>query len=206
MILAPRSEIAGRTGCTSVIHIGDSTSVGMVSPLVVPDQSKRLEAQYARIGVFDVHIDALGGRAVKETRLAGEVSGYDAALAARAAGFHGCWVFALGTNDAANVGLGSGPGPRARIELLLSVAGTDPALFVDVRTTTFIGDYAEPYMVQWNAALSEAAAFHPNMRIYAWSAEAHDDWYLADGVHYTPQGYAERAARIADALATAFPA
>ncbi len=30
-------------------------------------------------------------------------------------------------------------------------------------------------------------------------------WFVTDGIHYTSRGYRQRAARIADALARAFP-
>jgi hypothetical protein len=44
------------------------------------------------------------------------------------------------------------------------------------------------------------------MRVYDWATVARPSWFISDGIHYTPQGYAERARGIADALALAFPA
>jgi hypothetical protein len=43
------------------------------------------------------------------------------------------------------------------------------------------------------------------MRVYDWAAAAKDRWFIFDGTHYTPRGYAARARRIANALAAAFP-
>ena len=40
-----------RTSCTAVVHIGDSTSVGLMAPL--NDPAERIDAQYARVGVTD---------------------------------------------------------------------------------------------------------------------------------------------------------
>ena len=60
-------------------------------------------------------------------------------------------------------------------------------------------------MEGWNAALSKACARHPNMRVYDWASEVRDDWFASDGIHFNTRGYRERAARIAKALARAFP-
>jgi hypothetical protein len=61
-------------------------------------------------------------------------------------------------------------------------------------------------MALWNQALRQALPRYPNMRVYDWPAVARKSWFIGDGVHYTPNGYAHRAAGIADALAEAFPA
>src|SRR5580704_5488646 len=53
-----------RTSCTSVAHIGDSTSVGMVSATWLPNPAQRLAAQYGDVGVTHALIDASGGRSI----------------------------------------------------------------------------------------------------------------------------------------------
>ena len=42
--------------------------------------------------------------------------------------------------------------------------------------------------------------------MFNWAAMAQTGWFTSDGIHYTSEGSAPRAAAIADALATAFPA
>ena len=61
-------------------------------------------------------------------------------------------------------------------------------------------------MQRWNQALVQACPSYPDMRVYDWAAVAKPSWFIPDGIHYTPQGYAERSRLIADALARAFPA
>jgi hypothetical protein len=61
-------------------------------------------------------------------------------------------------------------------------------------------------MQGWDRALLKACPRYPNMRVYDWSAVARRPWFVPDGIHYTPEGYAHRARMIANALAKAFPA
>ena len=44
------------------------------------------------------------------------------------------------------------------------------------------------------------------MRIYDWRRQVKNGWFISDGIHFTSHGYKQRAKRIADALALAFPA
>ena len=77
-----------RTSCRSVAHIGDSTSVDLISPAVLPDPAQRLAAQYADVGVRHLHVDASGGRSIVE-EMPGQVNGYDVAQAYWNAGLPG---------------------------------------------------------------------------------------------------------------------
>jgi lysophospholipase L1-like esterase len=206
--LAANSAAAGyrlRTSCRSVAHIGDSTSVGMVSAGYLPDPAQRLAAQYADVGVRHAWINAPGGRSMVEA-LPGQVNGYDTARQLASAGFRGCWVIALGTNDTANVSAGSTVGRLARIRELMSAAHGAPVLWVNVKTLDQSGPWAEANMLRWNAALTQACHQYPNLRVFDWSAVARDHWFISDGIHYTPAGYAARARLTARALARAFPA
>jgi lysophospholipase L1-like esterase len=137
--------------------------------------------------------------------LPGQVNGYDTARQMAAAGFHGCWVIALGTNDTANVSVGSNVGRLARIQELMSVAHGAPVLWVNVRTLDPAGPWAESNMQLWNDALTQACRQYPNLRVFDWAAVAHDGWFISDGIHYTSAGYAARARLIARALSRAFP-
>jgi hypothetical protein len=192
------------TSCRSVAHIGDSTSVGLVSPLDLPDPAQRLAAQYAGVGVRHTLIDASGGRSMVE-EMPGQVNGYDTARNLVSQGFRGCWVIALGTNDTANVSVGSGVGRMARIQELMSVAHGAPVMWVNVKTLDSSGPWSEANMRLWNDTLLQACHQYPNLRIFDWASAAQDGWFISDGVHYTPAGYAARAHLIAGALARAFP-
>jgi hypothetical protein len=197
---------AGPAGplCRSVVHVGDSTTVDLISPAMLPDSAQRLAARYAAVGVTSLHVNASGGRSIVE-ELPGQVNGYDAARAYWNEGFRGCWVFALGTNDAANVAAGSRVGLTARIERMMSVAHGEPVLWVNTHTQLSTGPWAESNEQAWDSALVRALAQYPNMRIFNWAAVARPDWFLSDGIHYNSAGCAARAAAIADALARAFP-
>ena len=185
-------------------HIGDSTSVGLVSPLDLPDPAQRLAAQYRDVRVRRSWIDASGGRSMVE-EMPGQVNGYDTARAMVSRGFRGCWVIALGTNDTANVSVGSNAGRMARIQELMSVAHGAPVMWVNVKTLDPSGPWSEANMRLWNDTLLQACRQYPNLRIFDWAAAARDGWFISDGIHYTPAGYAARARLIARALARAFP-
>jgi hypothetical protein len=177
----------------------------MVSPGSLPDPAQRLAAQYHDVGVRQVRIDASGGRSIVE-QLAGQLNGYRVASGWYQAGFRGCWVFALGTNDTANVSVGSPIGLAARIQEMMSAVHGEPVMWVNAETALSSGPWSQANMKLWNDALVAACTTYPNMRIFNWAAMVQPGWHLPDGVHYTPAGYAIRARAIAQALATAFPA
>jgi hypothetical protein len=208
LVASPRSaSVSGdaRTSCSSVAHIGDSTSVGMVSDAWLPDASQRLAAQYRDVGVRQVLIDASGGRSIVE-ELAGQQNGYRVASAYYRAGFRGCWVIALGTNDAANVAAGSSVGMLTRVREMMAAVHGEPVLWVNAQTDLTSGPWSEANMQIWNKTLVQASKLYPNMRIFDWAGLVQPGWHLPDGIHYTSAGYAIRATAIARALASAFPA
>jgi len=177
----------------------------MVSLESLPDPAQRLAAQYHDVGVRHVWINASGGRSIVE-QLPGQLNGYRVASGWYQAGFRGCWVFALGTNDAANVFTGSPVGLAARITEMMSAAHGEPVMWVNAQTDLSSGPWSEAHMRSWNDALVAACKAYPNMRIFNWAAMVQPGWHLRDGIHYTSAGYAIRAHAIARALATAFPA
>jgi len=194
-----------RTSCSSVVHIGDSTSDGLVSPDYLPDRSERIQARYEDVGAQTVYTDITGARSVVEV-LPGTTNAYDAAKHLIRTGFSGCWVLALGTNDTADVAVGSNVGLAARIAEMMRVTKGEPVMWVNVISLLHSGPYAEANMLKWDAALMQACARFPNMRVFNWSALAKPSWFINDGIHYTSAGYAKRALDIADGLAMAFPA
>ena len=205
----PVSPLAGtapaRTSCRAVVHLGDSTSDGLVSPDYLPDPAQRLAAQYGRVGVTRLIPEISGGRSVVET-IEGQPNAYTVAQQLVRGGYRGCWVLALGTNDTADVVVGSSVSRAARIERMMSVTGGQPVMWVNVRSLLSSGPYAESEMQLWDSALLQACARYPDMRVYDWAAAVQDGWFIADGIHFTSAGYAARARLIARALAAAFPA
>jgi peptidoglycan/LPS O-acetylase OafA/YrhL len=216
--VAPKSSAAGpaaivpalptpppRTSCASVVHIGDSTSEGLISSDYEPNPANRIPARYADVGVKHSIMKIVGATSVIES-LPGTPNAYDMASQVKQSGFNGCWVLALGTNDTADVYVGSNVGRLARIQKMMNLIGNQPVMWVEVSSLLSTGPYSEQNMELWNQALQQAQAQYPNMRIYNWPAVAQRSWFINDGIHYTTIGYAHRATAIADALAEAFPA
>jgi peptidoglycan/LPS O-acetylase OafA/YrhL len=194
-----------RSSCRSVVHIGDSTSDGLVSPDYLPDPRQRIAAQYAQVGATRLITEISGGRSIVETT-GGQQNAYTVAQQLVKDGYRGCWVLALGTNDTADVYVGSAVSQAARIQRMMSLIGNQPVMWVNVTSLLTSGPYAESQMRLWNSALIQACARYPDMRVYDWAAAAQSSWFIADGIHYTSAGYAARAHLIAQALAAAFPA
>ena len=202
----PKSQQpAVKTSCEQVVHIGDSTSIGLMSPDYQPDRSKWIDAQYRKVGVRTVDTDILGARSIVE-RWHNQPNAQDAVHARISTGYRGCWVIAMGINEAANQAVGSPVTSRQRIDLIMNEIGPQPVLWLTSRTLNTAGPYANRGMQKWNQALVEACGRYPNMRVYDWAGQVKDSWYIDDGIHFTTKGYAERGHRIARALATAYPA
>jgi peptidoglycan/LPS O-acetylase OafA/YrhL len=195
-----------RSSCKAVVHIGDSTSEGLTSAEYLPLESQRIEAQYADVGVKEVHFEISGARSIEE-QFEGEPNAREVVEAWKAEGFKGCWVLALGTNDAADVFVGSAVDDLERVEKMMTAIGDEPVLWVNVRSIVESGDpYAEENMKEWDKTLVAACTRYPNMRIYNWAKDVKDEWFIEDGIHFTSPGYAARSELIAHALAHAFPA
>jgi peptidoglycan/LPS O-acetylase OafA/YrhL len=204
-LAATRVKPSTHTSCRAVAHFGDSTSEGLDSSDYLPDPAQRIGAQYARVGVRDAHLEITGATSIVET-LTGGTNAYQVAQGLASDGYRGCWVIALGTNDTADVYVGSSVSLSARIKRMMSVIGDQPVMWVNVKSLVSSGPYSESDMENWNRALLQACAKYPNMRIYDWAAVARDSWFIDDGIHYTSPGYAARSHLIANALAEAFPA
>jgi peptidoglycan/LPS O-acetylase OafA/YrhL len=200
----PSATAATKTSCRAVVHIGDSTSEGLILPDYLPNPKLRIPAQYRDVGVKKVVIEISGARSIVEV-LPGQINGYQIARGLVRNGYRGCWVFALGTNDTANVSIGSTVSRAARIKEMMSVANGEPVMWVNLRSLVQAGPYSESNMRLWNQALLHACARYPNLRIYNWASVVHDSWYISDGIHFTSEGYANRSRLIARALAQAFP-
>jgi hypothetical protein len=195
------------TSCTGVVHIGDSTSEGLISSDYEPNPANRIPARYADVGVQHSIMKIVGATSIVES-LPGTPNAFKMAQQVKASGFNGCWVLALGTNDTADVAVGSEVGRAQRIDQMMKLIGNQPVMWVEVLSLLNSGPYSEQNMLAWDTALKQEAPKYPNMRVYNWPAVAalHKSWFINDGIHYTSFGYKERGMDIADALAEDFPA
>jgi peptidoglycan/LPS O-acetylase OafA/YrhL len=200
-----RAAPPGHSSCRAVIHIGDSTSEGLTSHEYLPHRYERIEARYADVGATVQHYEISGARSIYET-YEGEPNAEEVARRWKGGGYRGCWVLALGTNDAADVYVGSNIGVKERIARMMAAVGEQPVLWVNVESLVRSGPYAEQNMQRWDDALLEACPYYPNMRVFDWASAAQDDWFIEDGIHFTSPGYKARSLLIARALASAFPA
>jgi len=202
-VTAPTPKEAAQTACTQVIHVGDSTSLSLVSKSYIPLPEDRLDARYRAVGVELFVPQISGGRAIVE-KLNGHPSAYEVVAAKIDTGYKGCWVFAIGMGDSATI-FGNVPGLSKRIDWMMNAAQGRPVLWTTNKTLLTKGPYRNDHMQSWNRALLQACERHDNMRVYDWAAEVQDDWYLLDQIHPNDVGANERARRLAAALAIAFP-
>lgn len=202
-----QAEDSTQSECKAVIHIGDSTSEGLDDPEYLPQENLRIPARYMEVGAKEVHMEVQGATSIEE-RFEGMPNAQEVAANWKAEGFEGCWVLALGTNEAANVAAGSAVTERERIDKMMAIIGSEqPVLWVNVRSLVEAGDpYSKGNMEKWDEELVAACATYSNMRVYDWASDVKDDWFIEDGIHFTSPGYAARAQLIAQALAHAFPA
>jgi peptidoglycan/LPS O-acetylase OafA/YrhL len=204
-LTAKQAADSQKTSCEAVVHIGDSTSEGLDSAEYLPDPKERIENRYAEVGVKETHMEVQGARSIEE-RFEDQPNAQEVAEAWKAEGYKGCWVLALGTNEAADVAAGSSVGLEERIEKMMNIIGDEPVLWVNVKTLPDATEfYAEKGMKEWDEELVKACSRYPTMRIYNWAADVKDAWFINDGIHFTSPGYAARAELIAQALAHAFP-
>lgn len=194
------------TSCRSVEYIGDSTSDGEASAEYVPNAKLRAPAQLSKVGVKRTHMDVSGARSIYEI-----YNGIpNAAMVARREvkdGYHGCWILALGTNEAANVAAGSTFSLRARIARMMSIIGNQPVMWVNAITLPGTPQYyGEAGMRQWDNDLVASCPKYATMRVFDWAAHPKPSWFIPDHIHYTPQGYIERTKAIVHGLVKAFPA
>jgi peptidoglycan/LPS O-acetylase OafA/YrhL len=199
---AKRAPLA--TSCEAVVHIGDSTSEGLVSTEYLPDPGDLISAQYTRVGATTQHLEVSGARSIYEN-FEGLPNAQEVAEAWKSEGFEGCWVLAMGTNEAANVAAGSNFTYDDRIDSMMTTIGSEPVLWVNVKSLVANGPYAAANMEDWDEALLDACDRWPDMRIYDWASDVRDPWFIPDGIHFTSEGYAARGRMIADALLEAFP-
>lgn len=186
------------TQCRSVAHIGDSLTAYT---------KESLTEAYRAAGV-SARVDAYGGRASLQKLPRDPRTGKQAAQAIARAGFKGCWVVALGTNDTANVAAGAGYTRSMAIDEMMKAidpSGSAPVMWVSAFTVVMGGHWSSGNMQLWNQALREALARWPNLRVFDWATTAATGVApFADGIHHTRAGYRVRNKAIAEAVTTMF--
>jgi hypothetical protein len=191
------------TSCRELAHVGDSTSLGLVSKQLLPNVDDRIGARYHAVGVERFWPEISGARSMVE-KYKDQPNATEIVRRRRASGYDGCYVLALGTNDPANTS-GNVAMLSARIDAMMAQIGDTPVLWTTTKTLKHDGPYQNANMAHWNRAVIDACARHANMRVYDWASEVQDDWFTRDGIHFNSVGYRERAVRFAKALARAFP-
>lgn len=206
----------GRTSCTSVLHVGDSTSLasGNTDRTRIADPAQRITGRYEAVGVETVVEDIAGGRSTREhidgsadlnapEAVAAGVSRLDAG---------GCVVVNVGLNDAATMTKDDAwDQAAARIDAVVDAADGRPVLWVGPAIMPWSSrPYYEPAGAErFTRALVDATARHPDLRVHDWARESrsHPDWYLSDDAnHNTEAGAVAKARSMAAALTAAFPA
>ena len=193
----------GKTSCTQLRYVGDSISVGMVSPRQVPEAKERLSARLADVGVKQASIDVSGGRAVFEP-FQGRPTTLDV-LPASSKGYSGCYLMAVGSNDAGNIGAGADRPLRLRIDTVMKRLGGRPTLWPMVASERPGTPYSKANLDAFNRELVAATKRYPNLRVYDWASERDTSWMEGDGIHDRRIGSRERALMYAKALTVAFP-
>lgn len=203
--------------CTTVVHVGDSTSIGLFDANNMPEGAATGFQTYLDHGATQVTDSVFGARATTQG-----FEDYPSAvqsvsdLLAQGQDPNTCWVIATGVNDAANYaalpdyGYEQNPDEiKSNIRSMLDLLDGQMVMWNTVGTYQPSNSYYDnSYMQLFNKLLLEVAKDYPNVAVWDWAKEVseHSDWFIpGDGTHYLPEGNAERAQRFASALAHAFP-
>lgn len=190
--------------CESIIHVGDSLSVGM--------KQAGIEELYTDIldnndgdenndqAASRVSYSAVSGQALIE-KTKGE-SGIDVIQRLTSTlneDNEACLVIAFGTNDANNIAHGSAVDARKRIGAALDAAA--PVRHIFWVTPAVAENHAIDRTVnQFSRELSRAAELN-DLNLIRWNEEVETDLYATDGIHLTSDGYATMANFVAEAVA-----
>lgn len=196
--------------CTRVIHVGDSTSLGIFNPDMLPDPADIGDNQYLQHGARDVVKSVFGGRNTTEG-FEDYPSAVDsvAELLGQGEPEGTCWVIATGVNDAANISAGANYDEETRIRMMLDQLKGQRVMWSTAKTRLNTGHWNDANMVKFNDVLRSVTKEYPTVVVWDWASEVakHMDWFLdGDDVHYNAEGNAARGRLFAAALAQAFPA
>ena len=197
----------GKTRCTTVIHVGDSTSIGMFDDAYLSDPQRNAQVTYKNVGAQDVVADVTGARSTVES-LEGDPSIRDSVqrLLDQGYGEDACWIIGAGVNDAANRAVGGSGEEDWRVDQIMELLGDAPVLWPTAATNLNSGSYDNANMAPFNEALLAARDRYPNLIVYDWASDVRPEWFLpGDDVHYQTEGNEKRAEYFAKALTLAFP-
>lgn len=183
-----------RTRCDHVLWVGDSTSIAYVggegTGTITPGSDKAdepLAAALLATGVQRIDYDVYGGRSAHE-----EVNGHPDAVTALSAlvAAHPeaqCSVYSGGTNDSANISVGSQfsvmdrltalDGARGKTKLYITTAAIDPS--------STVSGYSPEVTAPWNEAI--ATKWRPDLVINH-AGHLAPGQFEQDGIHYTKAG------------------
>ena len=198
---------AGKTRCTTVIHVGDSTSIGMFDDAYLSDPQRNAQVTYTSVGAHEVVADVTGARSTVES-LEGDPSIRESVqrLLDQGAGADACWLIGAGVNDAANHAVGGSGEEGWRVDQIMELLGDAPVLWPTAATNLNSGPYDNANMAPFNKALLAARDRYPNLIVYDWASDVRPEWFLpGDDVHYQTEGNEKRAEYFAKALTLAFP-
>ena len=192
--------------CTNINWVGDSTSIdlitegaGVVKPGDQLADAVLPKALFAS-GVKEIHYDISGGRSVVE-KVNGNPNAAEALTSLVSSNPSAdCNVYAGGTNDAADIAVGSGTNAMSRLATLAQISGKTPLLVTTVaigETATATG-YTPAAADVWNGALFVGL---DRANIIDWFAHVGPSDFQEDGIHYTEVGAQNRAALITAVLA-----
>lgn len=171
--------------CTSLVHIGDSTSVGIAN---------QLKINYKNAGFKNVYISAGNGRSIAYKTAPDTMTGIEAVrYFKKKLGKGICWVIALGTNDAAS---SQKPDDSIRIDSIMHEIGQDRVAWVNVWMDSKTRlNYSSSAARKWNALLSKKSKLFSNIKIVDWSILVihNPSWFSTDGYHYNSTGSQYRA-------------
>lgn len=187
------------TACSSLVHVGDSLSVG-TSAAGGLSAEERAEGRYAAEGVSPekIRVDALSGRHITGGTEPGE-GVVRSTLETTPTEPGRCWVIALGTNDVG--GISTPAEASARINKIMDqIPEEEQVLWVEVASSAAAAPaFAPANMEKFNEALRAASEKRDNLHVAPWSAET-DPSMFTDGIHLNKDGYAKLAAFTADHL------
>lgn len=205
-----------KTTCTTLGVVGDSTGVLLSSQAdnsFTPGKSGFPLDSLATSGVRDVEYDVLGGRSFVEGTAG--TNGISAMQRINDRSDPDCWLMIMGTNDAANIAVGSGVGAAERINRVMANADGKPVYWASPVIASFatVNGYTDGYTDDFTAALKRYATKNNKLHVIdskaAYSNAAGknglpstvDGFFEPDGIHY-PAGKVQtfRARMMTDAL------
>lgn len=192
----------GGAACASIVHVGDSLSVGLSEGSVLKS-GESIESKYKDAGIdgSKIRVEALSGRHITGGKEPGE--GVVRSILDSAPEEQGrCWVIALGTNDVGGISTSADAGTRID-KIMDQIPADESTLWVEVASSdAAAAAFAPANMEKFNSALRGAAEKRGNLQVAPWSGEV-DASMFTDGIHLTKDGYAQLAAFIASNLPAA---